>query len=189
MALFPFQRAVVTSATAVVLAVVVARPAGGSSDPATAQVLFDQAKTLIVAGKIAEACPKLEESQRLDPALGTLLNLADCYERQGRTASAWNRFVEAESRARAEGHVDVATFARERSEKLARRLSKIVVESPLDAPPGIVIERDDVIVGSAELGVPIPADPGPHAIVAAAPGYKRWERRVNLGGDATTMTV
>jgi tetratricopeptide (TPR) repeat protein len=158
-------------------------------DPATAQALFDQAKKLIAAGETAKACPKFEESQRIDPALGTMLNLADCYERDGRTASAWSWFVEAEGRARAESHTDVATFARERSKKLAPRLSKLVVEAPPDAPRGMVIEHDDVIIRPSQWGVPIPADSGAHAIVAEAPGYERWERKVDLVGDAATLTV
>jgi len=57
-------------------------------------------------GDYAAACPKLEESQRLDPALGTLLNLADCREQEGNVATAWSLFRDAESLARRGGHAE-----------------------------------------------------------------------------------
>src|SRR5882672_3749411 len=66
-----------------------------AADRITATQLFDDAEALLAAGNIVGACPKYAESQRLDPQLGTLLHLANCYEKEGKTASAWSGFKEA----------------------------------------------------------------------------------------------
>ncbi|MBL8743281.1 MAG: hypothetical protein JNK04_19355, partial [Myxococcales bacterium] len=78
---------------------VVAQPA---AKPA-AEALFESAKQRMEAGDYAGACAKFDASQSLDPAIGTLLHLGDCYERIGRTASAWAAFLEAASLAEAAG--------------------------------------------------------------------------------------
>src|SRR4029078_12457123 len=84
----------------------VARTSRAEGDAAAAQALFDQARQLVSEVKCSEACPKFEESQRLDPGSGTLLNLADCYERQGKLATAWTKFLEAASAGETAGKTD-----------------------------------------------------------------------------------
>src|SRR5450432_2466634 len=73
------------------------------TDRTLAQSLFEQGKQLMQAGRYADACPKLEESQRLDPGGGTMLNLALCYEDEGKISTAWADFKEALSMARRDG--------------------------------------------------------------------------------------
>jgi len=177
-------------ATAFTLSFLAAPVWGDSGDVAAAQALFDQGKKLMASGKLAEACPKLEESLKLDAALGTVLNLADCYEKQGRLASAWSRFVAAQDMAHAGGHAEAEKVARDRAAKLAPRLSHLVIEvASADATPGLEVKRDNVLVGSAQWGTPIPADAGAHSVTAAAPGRKSWETKVELGANATTAKV
>ncbi len=60
-----------------------------ADDRTVARSLFDQGRALVKDGNYAAACPKLEESQKIDSGVGTLFNLADCYEHLGRFASAW----------------------------------------------------------------------------------------------------
>ena len=68
--------------------------------------LFREGRALVVDGRFAEACPKLEQSQRLEPRLGTQLNIAFCHEQLGKLATAWSGFQEAASTARREGDLD-----------------------------------------------------------------------------------
>ncbi|MDB4996135.1 MAG: putative rane protein, partial [Myxococcaceae bacterium] len=98
-----------------------------AGDPAAAQQLFSDAKKLIAENKWADACPKLEESQRLDPGMGTQFNLANCYEHVGKTASAWAAFIEVAGQAKAAGQAPREKAARDRANVLEPKLSKLTV--------------------------------------------------------------
>jgi serine/threonine-protein kinase len=165
------------------------RAQGSPTDTATAQALFDQAKKLMAQGKYAEACPKLEESQRLDPGTGTLLNLGDCYEHQGKLASAWGKFVEAASAAKSAKQVERERVSRDRAAALLPRVSNIVINVAAGATPGLEVKRDDALVGHAQWGTPLPADPGEHKISASAAGRKTWQTVVTVGASGETRTV
>ena len=81
------------------IGLLLARAAGAQGPDAAAQLLFDDGKKLLAAGKVSEACPKFEESHRLVPNGGTLTNLAECLELDGKLASAWLRYKELAARA------------------------------------------------------------------------------------------
>ena len=97
-----------------------ARADASLADKAAAQSLFDEGRKLMSAGKYADACPKLAESQKLDPGVGTQFHLADCYEKLGQTASAWAGFLEAASAAKSMGQADREKVARERAAARSR---------------------------------------------------------------------
>ncbi len=155
------------------------------ADAALAQSLFDEARHLMIANRFAEACPKLAESQRLDPAVGTLLNLAVCNERLGKTATAWAEYRDAESIAKREGRPDRVTYAREHATRLEPRLSRLfLVRANGNRDPDLEVRLDGVVVGEPALGSPIPVDPGPHRIEARAAGKKPWSLEVTFGEQA-----
>jgi hypothetical protein len=178
----------------VVSAVLLVSPAtlaaAPSADSASAQVLFDEGKKLMADGKFAEACPKLEESQRLDPTSGTLINLADCYEQQGLTATAWAAFLDAATAANRAGNPKREKEARDRAAALAPRLSKIVITvTGGDKIERIEVKRDSTTIGKAQWGVGMPADQGLHTVTVTAPGRKTWAKDVIVKGAGDTVTV
>jgi serine/threonine-protein kinase len=161
-----------------------------ANDKAAADMLFEQARTLISAGKFAEACPKLEESLRLDSGIGTMLYLAECWEKTGKTASAWAQFREAESSAAKLGDPR-SKVAHDRAERLAPLLSDLNIRVTSPPTPGLVVTRDGHAVGQVLWGNPTPIDPGSHAIKASATGYQTWETTILVGArsDHAKVTV
>ena len=163
--------------------------AAAHDDAAAAEALFAQGKKLMAAGKPADACPKFAESQRLDPGVGTLLNLAACYEASGRYASAWSTFLEGESAARADNNAGAARVARSRADALAGKLSKLTITVTHPDIPGLEVHRDDTVVGQAQWQLPIPTDPGVHHVSASAPGRKPWHTEVQLEGGSAAVEI
>jgi serine/threonine-protein kinase len=168
-------------AVALVVTFAIARDASAqATDKATAEVLFNQGKALLAEGKLAEACPKLAESLRLDTGIGTMLYLAECYERSGMTASAWAQFREAQATAAKESDAR-EKIARERADQLEPKLSRFSVTVPSVADvPGLVVTRDGTEIGRAGWGVESPIDPGRHVIRASAPGRLPRETTIDV---------
>jgi hypothetical protein len=162
--------------------------ASAQSDPAAASSLFSEARKLAAQKKYAEACPKFEESQRLDPGIGTQFNLADCWEQIGRTASAWALYQDVAAAAKGSGQPERERVARERAEKLAPKLSrlKLIVRAN---HPGLEIARDGITLGAAVWNTDVPVDPGAHRIEARAPAHEPWNETVQVAADGATSTV
>jgi hypothetical protein len=158
---------------------------------AQAQVLFDEGKRLMDAEDYAAACPKLAESQRLDPGNGTLARLATCHEKQGKTATAWSEFAELLTSAQRAGQADRERFARQRVTVLEPHLSRLTVIVPADVATtaGLVVQRDAIAVGVAAWGVGIPVDPGDHVVEATAPGKQPWSTHVAIGAASDVKQV
>jgi hypothetical protein len=172
---------------------IAASPAlGQASNKAVAEELFRQGQSLMQAGKLDEACPKLAESQRLDPGTGTLLNLGACHEKQGKLASAWAEFSDAAALAQRDGRDDRVQYAKDHLSAIEPKLSRlIIVVAPGAAVPGFQVKLDDSEVGGPSLGIPLPVDPGVHQIAAVAPGKRPWQASltINAGPSRETITV
>ncbi|WP_437643354.1 hypothetical protein [Sorangium sp. So ce362] len=176
-------------ALAMFLAALVGGGRDARADTAAAQALFDAARQLMAQGKYADACPKLEESQRLDPGIGTQFNLAACYEQIGRTASAWSTFLDVAGAAKAAGQAEREKVARQRATALEPRLIRLTITAPADAPADLQVKRDGAPVGRAQWGTPVPLDPGKHTIEASAAGRTPFVKAVELTRAGASETV
>jgi hypothetical protein len=157
-----------------------------ASSAAAAEALYNEGKKAEGKGDFATACPKFAESQKLDPAAGTLLHLANCYEKTQRLASAWATYLEAAAAAHAQSRADWEKAARTKAAAIEPKVSKLIIN--VDSPAtGEVIKRDDIEVASASFGVPIPVDAGQHTITAEAPKKKPFTITVDVGGAAAKV--
>ena len=162
-----------------------ADPSG--ADKAVADALFRKGRELMEAGQVSAACGSFSESQRLDPQIGTLINLAICHERDNKTASAYGEYSEAAGLAARAKQTDRERFARSQAEAIEKRLSRLLLAGP--AEPGLTITLDGKALSASVIGAPLPLDPGEHVIFADAPGKRRWEHKLEVPVGPATVTV
>jgi hypothetical protein len=158
------------------------------ADAAAAEALFDEARRLLAAGDVKAACPKFAESYRLDPALGALLNLAACHEKEGRVATAWSEYHDAQAQAQKAKDEKRAAYARKQAAALEPRLPRLAV-AVTETPSGFAVTRNGAPVGEASYGMSLPIDPGPQDLAATAPGRERWTKRITLAEGARLRLV
>jgi hypothetical protein len=164
-------------------------PAVDQPAKAAAEVLFQDALRLMKSGDFAGACPKLSQSQEIDPAVGTLLYLAECYEKTNRPASAWASYRSAQSAALNAGQPQRADVAQKRADALEPGLPRLRVEVSGVDEAGLVLALDGVQLVKAAWSVAVPVDPGEHELAASAPGRKSWSTKVVVSSGLQTVAV
>ncbi|WP_437281837.1 hypothetical protein WME90_15175 [Sorangium sp. So ce375] len=158
---------------------------------AQAEALLDEGKSLMKKGKLAEACPKLEESYRLSSRSATLLALAMCHEKQGKVATAWSEYIDLGAAARKEGNKRLEADAKARGAKLELSLPRLTLSVPRAAAvDGLEVTLDGAPIDGALWGQARPVDPGQHKVSASAPGRKSWEHTVSIKrGERKSVAV
>src|ERR1700722_11823966 len=164
------------------LVVASAAIAGGAraQETAAAETLFNDGRALLAQGRYAEACAKLTESERLDAAVGTLLNLGDCYEKMGRIATAWAVFRQAAGMALTGKQPARQKIADGRVAALEPKIPKLalVVTHPT---PGLEVRRDGTLLGAAEWSA---SSPSALAMDPGAPGPRSRRARGARSSEA-----
>jgi len=149
-----------------------------------AETLFREGRDLVKQGNLSAGCPKLAASARIEASVGTLLNLGDCYERQGKLASAWAAFEKARSLAKQAAHDEKREReAARRAEHLEPQLATLTIHvgQRID---GLAIRRDGDPLDPALWNTAANVDPGSYTIIAEAPGHKRWQQTVVVASRA-----
>jgi hypothetical protein len=159
-----------------------------AQDRAIAEALFRDGKALIEADRVEDACLKFQESQRLEPALGTMLYLATCYALAGKTASAWAAFQSVAEAAHRAKDSSRESLARERARQLEAHLSRLEISASASVK-GIVIHVDERALGPGVFSTPLPFDPGLHLIEVTAPRKSTWSQTVELPKGPVTIKV
>ncbi len=163
--------------------------APGGAERAAAESLFRQANELSATGEFSAACPKYEASQKLDPALGTMLRLADCWDRIGRSASAWALFLEAASLSSKLDESEREQIARQRALSLEERLTKVTLKADFDMPQGYELSLGGTVIDPSIWSSPIPIDPGTITLSARAPGYEPRSVTVTVKSSAEVRVL
>jgi hypothetical protein len=153
-----------------------------------ADSLFKDGMSRFDKGDIAGACASFTESLRLDPKLGTLLNLALCHEKQGKPATAWHEYITGAAWATQNGQKDRREFANLHAITLEGQLSRVILQLP-PARELSSVEVDGEPVPEPRWYLPLYLDPGDHTIAVAAPGKYRETVKVNVSREPTAQLV
>jgi hypothetical protein len=179
------------AAAAIAMAVVGARTPLAHAQSAEAEILFRDAKRLMKSGKIADACDKFDASERLEPTVGTELNLADCREKNGQLATAWALFLKAAAAAkRADNDGKREAESRRRAAALEPRLVYLTISVPAASRvDGLVLKRNGTAIDPVLWDQRVPVDPDEYTIVGAAPGFEPWSTSVAVKTKPRTVEV
>jgi hypothetical protein len=156
-----------------------------------AESLFEQGRAQMAGGDYVGACPKFEESYRLDRANGTLLALALCHEAQGRWASALNEFMAVQAASAHDGRADRVAVARTNIASLEPKVSKLAITAAAEsrAMPSFDFECDGAHLDLAAGDLEVVVDPGTHLLQASASGHVAWAMTVQIGARSERVGV
>jgi hypothetical protein len=158
--------------------------AAPARDAAAAETLFERGRAAVAAQDWEHACAAFEQSEALDPAAGTLLNLGECRVHLGKVASAWQDFVEALRELPADD--ERRSYAEGKIADVAKRVPRLTVLLRDHSPPGTTVTRNGVEMPAATLGDALPVDPGRVSLVVQAPDHAPASFSVDLEEAETT---
>jgi hypothetical protein len=154
-----------------------------AQDAVTAEALFRAGRDALAQADYATACARFEESKRLEPAPGTLLNLGECRERLGQLASAWQAYSEAADLLPA-GDLR-RDHAQKRRDEIAPKLATITLSLAKHTPADCVLRQGALSIGQSVAGVPLPVDEGDVAFVLQCPGRRDTTSRLRVENGRT----
>jgi tetratricopeptide (TPR) repeat protein len=173
------MKRLVTIATLVALA---STSLAGNKDKADA--LFKEGKKLMSEKRYAEACPKLEQSMKLDPGIGTELNIGKCYEDWGRIGKALIAYKKALEMAKGDKDKRVPQI-QELVDGLDSQAPRLTIKLPSGASAdGVKVTLDGEVITT--FGTALIVDPGPKTIEYTVDDGPKKSKTVPVdrGGDS-----
>ncbi len=163
-------------------------PSTARAQASAAEALFKDGRTALAAGDLETACARFRASDEADPAAGTKANLAECEERRGRVATAWELYRTVL------GQIPPTDprvpLLKQRIDALDPRLPRLVIKLAAGAPPDTTVRDGDALLGTGAFGVPLPLDPGVHHLTVTASGRAAQPFEVTLTmGKTETIEV
>ena len=157
-----------------------------AADPSArsrADKLFDDGRRYLTRKEFALACTAFEQSQEADPAIGTQLNIALCYEQWGHLATAYGVFSDVDHRAAAIEDKRAAV-ARKHLAELEPKIARLQLELPADADPYAIVLLDGKEIPSAKLSEQLVLDAGSHTLETRVPGSPPRTETIELTAGA-----
>ncbi|HWL84798.1 MAG TPA: hypothetical protein VNO21_03305, partial [Polyangiaceae bacterium] len=163
-------------------------PARAGDADRAAEALFRAGKQAATSGDFDTACRKFQQSLELEPAPGTILNLADCEDHLGRLTLAYEHFERAATLYRP-GDARIA-YAHQRAAAADKRMGHLVVVVAPGAPPQTTVSRDGFELAPAAIGHALRMDPGEHVVLVRAAGRSDRTYNVHLSeGETKELSV
>jgi tetratricopeptide (TPR) repeat protein len=171
---------------ALVLLCSVASSVALGDDKSKADTLFKQGKKLMAEKKYSDACEAFEQSMKLDPGIGTQLNIAKCYEDWGKLARALHAYQAAERMAK-----DANDSRADKIDGLVTELDPQVPRLTIHVPKGAATTGVTIDGAAVEdFSQPVLLDPGPHTLVyPTAEGRKKTKVVPVDRGGSSEVTI
>ena len=172
-----------------VVATLLALPSAAFADRARADKLFEEGRSYLQRKEYQLACTAFEQSQQADPAIGTQLNIALCYESWGKLASAYKAYLDAEKSAK-EKKDNRHKHARKKVDEIEPKLGRLRVSIPASADPYSIYTFDGRETEREELVEEQLLDAGTHTIEVRIAGAPPKTTSIDLkGGERKTIEL
>jgi tetratricopeptide (TPR) repeat protein len=148
-----------------------------------ADALFKHGKKLMAEKRYADACEAFENSFKLDPGIGTQLNIARCYEEWGKLGRAFVAYQTAEKIAKDANDSRVPKI-HELVAALEPEVPHLTIKAPKGRPADLHVTLDGNPVETLDAALVV--DPGPHTIEWWVTGGAKKSKVVAIdrGGDS-----
>jgi hypothetical protein len=165
-------------------------PSVAHADESAAETFFQEGINAMKRNDYTVACDAFGKSNRADPSPGTQINLALCFEKQKKWASAWTWYRSAFGLAQQRGQKEREQLADESATRIRPQIHYIVV-SVKEPLTDMVVRRDGnevaTVLGGKEI--PLPVDPGEHTLEVSAKSKKPWTHTFTAADSPSTDKI